>query len=70
MKLLKTILTVISVLMILFGTVFFLQGLDVLKGSQVMSGQPRWIYNGLIIALIGLAVLVGANWRRFARQKN
>jgi drug/metabolite transporter superfamily protein YnfA len=39
----------------LLGTVFFLQGVGVLKGSS-MSNTTTWSVAGPIIALVGLAI--------------
>jgi hypothetical protein len=65
----KIALTIISVLMILFGSVFFLQGMNVLGGSR-MSGQPQWVFNGAVIAILGIGLLLFTYWRRGARPKN
>jgi hypothetical protein len=45
---------------VIFGVVFFLQGIDVLGGSG-MSGKTLWAVLGPVIALVGVAVLVAAN---------
>jgi len=65
----KIVLTVLGVLMILSGSVWFLQGLNVLGGSR-MSGQPQWIFNGAVVAIIGMGLLIFTYWRRGARPKN
>ncbi len=59
----KIALSVLGVLLVLLGGVWFLQGLDVLRGN-VMSGQPQWVVIGGIAALVGLGLLVFANRRR------
>ncbi len=59
----KIALDIIGVVLILLGGVWFLQGLDVLRGN-VMSGQPQWVVIGGIAALIGIGLLVFANRRR------
>ena len=48
--------TIVSVLMILIGVVWILQGANVLGGS-VMSGQSQWLYIGIVVALAGAALL-------------
>ncbi len=46
----KTILRVVGSALILGGTVWFLQGINVIPGS-FMTGQIRWaVYGGLAIA--------------------
>jgi drug/metabolite transporter superfamily protein YnfA len=53
----------IGAVLVIFGCVFFLQGIDVLGGSG-MSGKTLWAILGPIIALVGVAVLVRANRER------
>ncbi len=45
-------LIVISVLLLLTGAVWILQGINILPGS-FMTGQIRWAYAGIVTALIG-----------------
>jgi cytochrome c oxidase assembly factor CtaG len=55
---------VIGVLLVLAGTVWALQGLDVLGGSA-MSGNRMWAIIGPIVALAGLVLLIlGSRWVR------
>ena len=58
----KWVLNIVGVLMILIGTVWFLQGINVLLGS-FMSGQKQWMIIGLVVAIIGIGLLVVANRR-------
>lgn len=55
-------LLVIGVLLTVFGTVWTLQGFDVLGGSA-MSGQTAWAVIGPVVALAGLA-MAGLGIRR------
>ena len=56
----KIVWNVVSVLLILAGGVWFLQGVDILPGSY-MSGQSQWaIYGGLAI-LLGAGLLLYVN---------
>ncbi|HZD56829.1 MAG TPA: hypothetical protein VE136_08915 [Anaerolineales bacterium] len=58
----KIILSVLGVLLTLAGAVWFFQGINVLPGS-FMTGQIQWaIYGGLAV-LVGIGLLVYANWR-------
>ncbi len=59
----KRILTIVSILMILFGGVWLLQGLNVLLGSA-MSGQSQWTVIGAALLVVGLGLLVFANRRK------
>ncbi len=49
-------LIVISVLLLLTGAVWILQGINVLPGS-FMTGQIGWAYAGIVAALIGGGLL-------------
>jgi len=59
----KTTLKIFAVLLMLAGGVWTLQGLNLLPGT-FMRGNPQWIVNGIIIALVG----VGLFW--FVSRKN
>jgi uncharacterized membrane protein HdeD (DUF308 family) len=57
---LKTVMVIIAVIMILSGTVWFLQGINLLPGS-FMTGESRWAVRGAIAMVIGLVLLVLAS---------
>lgn len=59
----KTVLTVISSLLVLTGGVFFLQGINVLPGS-FMTGDPQWSLIGGIMIFLGAGLLWWAHRRR------
>ena len=59
----KIALNILGVLMVLFGTIWFLQGINVLPGS-FMTGQIRWAVYGGIAIVLGVASLLKANRRR------
>jgi hypothetical protein len=44
-------------LLLLIGTIWFLQGIGVLPGS-FMSGQPRWAFNGAVAIAIGVILII------------
>jgi hypothetical protein len=48
-------LGIFGILLILFGTVFALQG-DGLVGGSSMTGVPFWIYAGSGIIVVGLVI--------------
>ncbi len=56
-------LSVLGVLLVLIGGVWFLQGINVLPGS-FMTGQIRWAVYGGIAVVEGIVVLAVANRRR------
>jgi hypothetical protein len=48
---------IVGALLILFGGVWILQGLDVVHGSG-MSGHPIWAVIGVIVAVLGLILML------------
>jgi hypothetical protein len=56
----KKVLNVISILVILMGLVWFLQGINILPGS-FMTGQIQWAIYGGIAVVIGIGLLVVSN---------
>ncbi|ULE31999.1 hypothetical protein [Mycobacterium sp. IDR2000157661] len=57
-------IAVLGVIVALFGLLFFLQGIGVMPGESPMNNTTTWTILGPIIALIGLALSVGAVRRR------
>jgi hypothetical protein len=47
---------IVSAVLILAGSVFFLQGMRVLP-SQVMYGKPEWIVIGVGMVIAGVALI-------------
>lgn len=64
MKVVKIIVDVLGILAIVAGAIWFLQGINFLPGSP-MSGQTQWAINGIIAVVVGVVLLVAANWQRF-----
>ena len=58
----RIVLSVIGVVMVLMGSIWFLQGINILPGS-FMTGQLRWAVYGGIAVLLGLALLIRASRR-------
>jgi hypothetical protein len=65
----KAILTIIGVLLILMGGIWFFQGINVLPGS-FMTGQVRWAVYGGIAVIVGIVIIVLANRRKSSRPKS
>lgn len=63
----RFVLGVVGALLLIAGTIFALQGFGVLGGS-VMSGSSFWAAAGPVIAVAGLALLVGGVRRRRPRS--
>ena len=59
----RIILNIVGVLLVLFGGIWFLQGVNILPGS-FMTGQIRWAVYGGIAVIVGLGMLLKANQRR------
>ena len=55
----KGTLNISGVILVLFGGIWFLQGINVLPGS-FMTGQIRWAIYGGIAILVGIILLVTA----------
>ena len=58
----KIALNVVGAVLVVFGTIWFLQGINVLPGS-FMTGQIQWAVYGAIAVVIGGLMLVVA-WRK------
>jgi hypothetical protein len=59
----KIALNIVGASLVLFGAIWFLQGINVLPGS-FMTGQIRWaVYGGIAVAA-GISVLLAAKRRR------
>lgn len=59
----RTRLMILGVILLLLGGLWFLQGINVLPGS-VMTGSRFWTVIGAVVAIIGIAVLMGPARRR------
>ena len=59
----KAFLNVIGALLILAGSIFFLQGINILPGS-FMTGDPQWAVNGGVMVVVGIGLLIWGNRRK------
>ncbi len=59
----KVTLNILGAILVLFGAIWFLQGINLLPGS-FMTGQIRWAVYGGIAAAAGIALLLLAKRRR------
>jgi hypothetical protein len=53
------VLRVGGVILMILGSIWFLQGMNILPGS-FMTGQVRWAYSGGAAFLLGVGILVVA----------
>ena len=59
----RAALNIAGIILVLFGAIWILQGINVLPGS-FMTGQIRWaVYGGIAVA-VGTSLLLIANRRR------
>ncbi len=61
----RTTLTIVGVLLMLIGAVWFLQGINVLPGT-FMTGQTQWAIYGVATFVAGIFVFFRA--RRISRK--
>ena len=59
----RIVLNIVGVLLVIIGSIWFLQGINVLPGS-FMSGQMRWAVRGGILVVAGIVGLFWANRKR------
>ncbi|HWO58479.1 MAG TPA: hypothetical protein VNO31_00365 [Umezawaea sp.] len=62
----KWVSVVIGVVLVLLGSVWTLQGLNVIKGS-FMTGQQLWTAIGLLAVIGGLTLLVSGLRKKSSR---
>jgi hypothetical protein len=58
----RIVLRIAGVLLVAFGCIWFLQGVNVLPGS-FMTGQIRWAVFGGIAVVVGIGLLFAARRR-------
>ena len=59
----RIVLNIVGVLLLLLGSIWLLQGINVLPGS-FMSGQTRWALRGGILIVAGIVGIFWANRQR------
>jgi hypothetical protein len=60
----RIVSSLIGVLMILVGTIWMLQGLNLAFRVGFMVGDYHWTIYGAILALVGIAQVVWSNTRQ------
>jgi hypothetical protein len=61
----RIVLNIVGAILVFFGGVWFLQGINVLPGS-FMTGQMKWAVYGGIAFVAGVIVLIWANRKKKA----
>lgn len=61
----RILLNVVGIVLVFFGGIWFLQGINVLPGS-FMTGQIKWAVYGGIAFAVGVIVLIRANRKKKA----
>ena len=59
----KKVLSMAGTVLIVFGGIWFLQGINVLPGS-FMTGQVQWAVYGGMAFTVGIGLLLAANRRK------
>ena len=59
----KTLVNIFSVMIILAGLVWFLQGINILPGS-FMTGEIQWAIYGVIAMVLGTGLILLGNRRK------
>jgi hypothetical protein len=62
-KVMRVVSSLIGVLMVMMGTVWMLQGLNLAFRVGFMVGDYHWTIYGAILALFGVAQVVWSNTR-------
>jgi len=61
----RALSTLIGLILIMFGGIWILQGLDIaLQGDSFMAGDPQWAAYGAIAVAIGLLQVWWSNTRQ------
>jgi hypothetical protein len=63
----KIAISIVSILLILTGVIWFLQGINILGGSS-MTGQSVWALNGTIAFVVGIALFVLVNRNKIFKR--
>jgi hypothetical protein len=61
----RALLNVAASILVIFGGVWFLQGINVLPGS-FMTGQMKWAINGGVAFAAGIVIFIVANRKKAA----
>jgi hypothetical protein len=57
-------LNIVGVILVFFGSVWFLQGINKFPGNSFMNGQTQWSIYGGIAFVAGIVVFIVANRKK------
>jgi hypothetical protein len=60
----RIVSTLLGVALILMGTVWMLQGMNLAFRVGSMVGDPHWTFYGILCALVGIGQVVWSNTRQ------
>ena len=61
----RALSTLIGLLLVVFGGIWILQGLDIaFQAGSFMAGDPQWAVYGCIAVLVGLIQVTWSNTRQ------
>ena len=60
----RVVSTLLGLLLICFGGIWILQGLNVAFLDSFMAGDPQWAVYGTVLAIVGVAQVVWSNTRQ------
>ena len=52
------VLLVVGVLLDLLGSIWMLQGMNLMPGSSFMNGQPFWAGAGAVAVVVGMGLVI------------
>ncbi len=59
----KWLFSIVGIVLVLLGSVWTLQGVDILKRG-FMAGRPQYAVLGIVVIVVGVVLLVYTNRRR------
>jgi hypothetical protein len=66
----RLVSTLLGVLMVCMGAIWFLQGLNIAFLESFMAGDPQWAVYGAILAVLGIGQIVWSNTRPALRSQS
>jgi len=64
----RVVSSLIGVALVGMGIIWILQGLNLAFRVGFMVGEKRWVLNGVLLAILGVAQVVWSNTRQMAAR--